>query len=177
MKLHQIKIEFVPEHDRLLLAISTAQGAEGEGQEMLLWLTRRCVKLLWPGLLKLAAAAPDIALQSHPQARQALLGMRHEAALGQADFSQPYEAAPRARPLGAEPLLVARMQSQVLGSGQFLLDLLPREGEGVSLTLDETLLHSFSRLLAGAVARADWDMQLGLPVAEAGEGDMPSSIN
>ena len=48
MKLHQIKIEFVPEHDRLLLAISTAQGAEGEGQgqEMLLWLTRRCVKLL-----------------------------------------------------------------------------------------------------------------------------------
>lgn len=165
MKLHQIKIEFIPGHDRLLLAISTNDGGEGKGREMLLWLTRRCVKVLWPGLMKLAGSAPAIALQSHAEARQALLDMQHEAALGKADFSRPYEEAQRERPLGEEPLLVARMQSRPLDNAQFALTLLPAEGQGVNLVLDETLLHSFCRLLQTAVAQAEWDLKLDLPTA------------
>src|SRR3954469_6752621 len=68
MNLHQIKIDFLPEHDRLLLAISTAPSANDAGQEMLLWLTRRGVKLLWPALMQLASATPAIAVQNHPEA-------------------------------------------------------------------------------------------------------------
>ena len=159
MNLHQIKIEFVAEHDRLLLRISTS-----DGKEVLMWLTRRCVRLLWPGLVSLAQVSPDVAVQSHPEARQAVLGMRHEAALEKADFSRPYEEAARDRPFGAEPVLVARMQSRALGNGQFVLALLPREGQGINLTLDETLLHSFCRLIQGAVEKSEWDMKLALPV-------------
>ena len=71
MQLHQIKIEFNAEHDRLLMSVSTS-----DGQEILLWLTRRCVKLLWPLLIKMVESQPRVQLQgATPEARAALVGM------------------------------------------------------------------------------------------------------
>jgi hypothetical protein len=176
MNLHQIKIDFSAEEDRLLLAISTAPAGDQSGQEMLLWLTRRGVKLLWPALIKLAGSAPDIAVQNHPEARKAMLDMRHQAAVQKADFSKPYEQAERERPLGERPLLVTRMQYRALESGKYLLALLPQTGQGVNLTMDEKLLHSFCRLLQGAVAKAQWDIRLDLP-RSADLPDAPVSLN
>ena len=119
MKLQQIKIDFHPEQDRLLLRL-----ASEDRSEILLWLTRRCVRLLWPLLMKTAESAPGIELQPMPDARQALLGMQHERALSQADFSRPYQNGERARPLGAEPVLVTRIDSarNWLASGFFCRD-------------------------------------------------------
>ena len=68
MQLHQIKIEFNAEHDRLLMSVSTS-----DGQEILLWLTRRCVKLLWPLLIKMVESQPRVQLQgATPEARAPL---------------------------------------------------------------------------------------------------------
>ena len=94
MKLKQIRIEFSPLQDWLLMRIATDANTE-----VLLWLTRRCVKLLWPALMGLAQKSPDILLQSHPDAKTALLGMRHEAAVQKGDFSQPYDETALVRPL------------------------------------------------------------------------------
>jgi len=162
MKLRQIKIEHAPVQDRLLMRIAT----DGN-QEILLWLTRRCVKLLWPALIGLAQKIPAIATQAHPDARSALLGMRHEEAVRKSDFSKPYDEASLERPLGAEPMLVARIQTRREDSGQLLLALLPLEGQGVNVALDEALLHSLSKLLQDVVKGADWDLELSLPVAMA----------
>ena len=52
MKLHQLKIDFNAEQDRLLMLVSTDDGAV-----VRMWLTRRFVKLLWPLLVKLAEEA------------------------------------------------------------------------------------------------------------------------
>src|SRR5512147_435454 len=170
MRLHQLKLEFNAEHDRLLLRLSTDSGAE-----VLLWLTRRCVKRLWPVLLGMAQAKPEIALQPNPEARKALLGFQHEKAISQADFSKPYEEAPRERPLGTEPLLVSRIQPRRDPQGRHVLGLLPTEGQGVHITLDDGLLHGFVKPLQNAVAKAEWDLDLKLPdsmaappVAESG---------
>ena len=70
MNLEQIRLDFAPEHDRLLMRI-----ASGDQHELLFWLTRRCVKLLWPLLVKMIESVPRIARQPLPEARQALLGM------------------------------------------------------------------------------------------------------
>ena len=71
MKLRQLKIDFNPEGDRLLMQLSTSEGAE-----MRLWLTRRFVKLLWPLLVQLAEdASPRIRTQANPDARKALLSL------------------------------------------------------------------------------------------------------
>ena len=81
MRLHQLKLDFIPEQDRLLLRVSTDNQIE-----VRLWLTRRALRLLWPLLLQMLRSSPEVALQSNPQARDALVGMQHERALRQANF-------------------------------------------------------------------------------------------
>jgi len=101
MRLHQLKIDFDAEQDRMLMLI-----AASEQVEVRMWLTRRFVKLLWPLLVKLAEeGSPRIRTQSNPEARKALLSIEHEQAVSKANFSQPYDDSIRATPLGAEPLL------------------------------------------------------------------------
>ena len=158
MRLHQLKLDFIPEQDRLLLRVSTDNQLE-----MRLWLTRRALRRLWPLLVQMVRSSPEVALQSNPQARDALVGMQHEQALRQANFAAPFEETPRKMPLGAEPILVARIQTNKDAGGKQVLGLLPQQGQGIHLTLDNTLLHSLCKLLQNAVAKSDWDIALELP--------------
>jgi len=176
MRLHQLKLDFIPEQDRLLLRVSTDNQLE-----VRLWLTRRALRLLWPLLLQMARASPEIALQSNPQARDALVGMQHERALRQANFADAFEETPRAMPLGAEPILVARIRTSRDEQGNQVLALLPQQGQGIHLTLDNTLLHSLCKLLQNAVAQSEWDIALDLPTlllqSEAGDAAAPKTVN
>ena len=162
MRLHQLKIEFVAEHDRLLMRLATDSGSE-----VLVWLTRRCVKRLWPLLLNMAQTTPEIVLQQNTEAKRALLGFQHEKAVRQADFSKPYEEARRERPLGQNPLLITRIQPRRDQQGRHVLGLLPTVGPGVHITLDDNLLHGVVKLIQNAVARADWDLALQVPTGMA----------
>ena len=176
MRLHQLKLDFIAEHDRLLLRVNTDNQLE-----MRLWLTRRALRLLWPLLVQMARSSPEVALQSSPEARDALIGMQHEQALRQANFANSFEEVPREMPLGTEPILVARIQSNKDASGNQVLGLLPLQGRGIHLTLDNTLLHSFCKLVQNAVAKSDWDIVLELPALQsatsAGEEAAPKTIN
>ena len=171
MKLHQLKVDYNAEEDRLLMLIATADGVE-----LRMWLTRRFVKLLWPLLVKLAEeASPRIRTQANPEARKALLGIEHQQAVQKADFSKAYEPKPRSMPLGAAPLLLGRIQTGHDRKGQPVVALHPAEGQGVTLTLDAVLLHSVCRLLQAAVKKSGWDMELKLPGAEAPPAEERSS--
>jgi hypothetical protein len=161
MRLHQLTLDFIAEQDRLLLRVSTDNQLE-----LRLWLTRRALRLLWPLLLQMVRASPEVVLQNNPEARDALVGMQHERALSQANFARPYEELARELPLGAEPILVARMQSNRDDDGNHILRLLPQQGQGINLTLDNTLLHSLCKLLQDAVAKSDWDIALELPALQ-----------
>ena len=162
MRLHQLKIDFAAEQDRLLMLI-----AASEKVEVRMWLTRRFVKLLWPLLVKLAEeASPRIRTQANPEARKALLGLEHEYAVSKADFSKPYDAGGSATPLGEAPLLLARIQTGHDRNGQPIVALHPSTGQGITLTFDSVLLHSVCRLLQSAVKKSDWDMDLKLPGVE-----------
>ena len=133
---------------------------------MRLWLTRRSLRLLWPLLVQMVRASPEVALQSNPEARDALVGMQHERALSEANFAEPFEEVPRAMPLGAEPILVARIQTDKDRDGNQVLGLVPQHGRGIRLTLHNTLLHSLCKLLQTAVAKSDWDIVLELPALQ-----------
>jgi len=166
MRLHQLKIDFAAEQDRMLMLI-----AASEQVEVRMWLTRRFVKLLWPLLVKLAEeASPRIRSQANPEARKALLGLEHEHAVSKADFSKPYDAGTSERPLGDAPLLLARIQTGHDRNGQPIVALHPAEGQGITLSFDSVLLHSLCRLLQSAVKKSDWDMELKLPGTEQQEG-------
>jgi hypothetical protein len=171
MQLHQIKLDFDAEQDRLLMRISTS-----DGKEVLLWLTRRCVKLIWPLFVGMVEASVRARAMT-AEARAALVGMQHEKAVKQADFSRPYDNVPRERPLGAEPLLIAKVQTKRDDSGAHILTLLPTSGPGVNLLLDERLLHSCCRLLQNAVVKADWDFKLEFPEAPPDDETAPRTLN
>lgn len=160
MRLHQIKIEYRPEQDRLLLLASTLEGAE-----LRAWLTRRLTRLLWPLLVKLAAESSErIREQANPQAREALLGMEHQQAVQKSDFSKPYQ--PPQQPVAApppEPMLLTRVQTGRNARGQAVVALHPAEGQGLTLAMEPTLLHALCKLLQAAIARSDWDLRLELP--------------
>lgn len=165
MRLHQLKVDYDAEQDRLVMLAATSEAVE-----LRLALTRRFVKLLWPLLVKLAEeASPRIRMQSNPEARKALLGLEHEHAVSKADFSKPYDAGESSRPLGETPLLLARIQTGHDRAGQPVVALHPAEGQGVTLTFDSVLLHSLCRLLQAAVKKSDWDMELRLPGADEAE--------
>jgi hypothetical protein len=171
MKLHQLKVDYDAEQDRLMMLVATSEAVE-----LRLALTRRFVKLLWPLLVKLAEdASPRIRMQANPEARRALLGIEHEHAVSKADFSKPYDAGASARPLGDEPLLLARIQTGHDRNGQPVVALHPAEGRGVTLSFDSVLLHSLCRLLQSAVKKSDWDMELKLPGSDAASsGERPA---
>src|SRR3954466_13655413 len=171
MRLHQLKVDYDAEQDRLLMLVATHGGVV-----MRLFLSRRFVKLLWPLLVKLAEeASPRIRTQANPEARKALLGLEHEHAVSKADFSKPYDAGEATRPLGESPLLLARIQTGHDRNGQPVVALHPAEGQGVTLSFDSVLLHSLCRLLQAAVKKSDWDMELKLPGTDATEaGDRPA---
>jgi hypothetical protein len=161
MRLHQLKVDFDAEQDRLLVRVSTASS-----EEALVWLTRRCVLRLWGLLLGFVESNPQIAARADPITRRAVLEFEHEKALSQATFSKAYEDVPRVRPLGEAPLLVSRLQRRKTEDGRLVLGLLPAQGQGIFLTLDPTLLHGFIKLLQRAVEKAEWGFDLSLPVSQ-----------
>ena len=170
MRLNQLKIDFVPEQDRLLMQLSTSESVE-----VRLWLTRRFVKLLWPLLVKLAEeTSPRIRTQPNPEARRALLGIEHEQAISKADFSKRYEeSGPRQLPLGEEPILLASIQTGRDARGLPVVAMHPTSGQGLTLTFDAVLLHSVCKLLQAAVQKSDWDVELNLPGVEAPQEERP----
>lgn len=172
MRLHQIRIDYHQEQDRLLLRVST-----DDRSELRFWLTRRFVKGLWPALLKMAEAIGDARAQPDPEVRKAMVEFEHEKAVQQADFATPYQAASHL-PLGAEPLLLTRLRARQDGRGSAVLSMHPTQGQGMDLAMDSMLLHSLTRLVQGAVAKTDWDMRVELPRAPlaqaAGEGGKPN---
>jgi hypothetical protein len=119
-------------------------------------------------LVGFAEAEPEIATRAaDPIAKRALFEFQHEKALSQATFNKAYEDAPRARPLGDNPLLIARLQRRKADDGRMVLGLLPAEGQGIFLTLDAPLLHGLMKLLQRTVEKAEWGFILKLPTATA----------
>ena len=158
MRLHQIRIDYHQEQDRLLLRISTDDGCE-----LRFWFTRRFVNSLWPALVKTAETVGDTRSQQDPVIRKAMVEFEHDKAVREADFTTPYKATATTLPLGAEPLLVTRLRVQPDGRGNAVLALHPAQGQGVDIAMDAMLLHSFMRLVQGAVDKTGWDVRLELP--------------
>jgi len=154
-KIHQMQIRFVPAEDRLMLRVRTT-----DQREFSLWFTRRYVKLLWKGLQQVLSDTQSV-ISPDPQTRQAVISFQHEQAVARMNFSTPYQQGPEPyRPLGDEPVLLTNIQIRPGPGKNQVLRLHPEQGAGLELAFDATWLHSFCKLLADAVRKADWDLSL-----------------
>lgn len=155
-QLHQMQLRYVPIQDRLLFRMNTLEREEYE-----LWFTRRYTQLLWRALTNLLEELQEDGETFNPQARAAKVSFQHEQAISEADFAKPYEHGLH-RPLGAEPVLLARIRIKTREGGGYLLCLHPEEGRGIELAIDLSLLHSLLQLITDAVDNAGWDLALQL---------------
>lgn len=156
-----IYVEFQPPEDRLLIRVHHSGNAEA-----LFHFTRRLTRLLWPVLLKMAEARPEIQAQPSPEARKVLVEMKHDQALQEVKFTQQpgaVAAATRTRPGGDTPILVTTVQSSRDLQGFTTLSLRPDSGHAWDLRLSENLLHALIKLLGDQAAKAEWDLDLKIP--------------
>lgn len=159
MQIRQIQARYDDLQDRVLLRFATADDAEFQ-----FWFTRRFVRRFWGLLIKVIEQDEPVRVQLDAAARQAVIGMRHEGFVQQNNFSRPFEEKPYAHPLGAAPIVVARADyTPGAQPGAFTLSLRPKQGQGVDLALNPSLLHSICKLLIDAVSRSDWDIRLVMP--------------
>lgn len=164
-KIQQMQIRFVPVQDRLLFRLQTT-----DRNELRFWLTRRYVRLLWQVLRQMLDGTHS-GTDTDPLTKEAVLSFEHEQALAKMDFATPYQERSEVhRPLGDEPVLVARIQVKPGQGNTQVLCMLPEQGQGVEIVLDSVWLHSLCKILVGAVKKSDWDLELriadhGAPVS------------
>ena len=170
MAIHQIQFAYDEQQDRVLMRVSTT-----EGDEFRFWLTRRFARRFWGLLVKMLEQDRPVRQQLDTDAKRTVLGLRHEGFAQQGNFSAPFEAREYRRPLGDEPLLLARAEGKLRDDGTYLLRLQPQTGQGIDMVLDTKLLHLFSKLLNQAVAKTDWDVNLDLHLGKEPPAQEPDS--
>jgi len=153
-QLQQFSASFISEQDRLLLRVRSSDDAEYR-----FWITRRYLALLWPMLMKMADAFSSRKAPGDPLTRNALAELAHGEAVSKADFDSAYQDG-SLFPLGEEPILLARITVKPLEGNTQTLTLLPQQGQGINLELDERLVHVLARLLQEAAAVAEWGLSL-----------------
>ncbi|HVY04442.1 MAG TPA: hypothetical protein VHB46_00570 [Burkholderiales bacterium] len=174
MNLERITVEFHAEEDRLMVRVFFDKKAEIQ-----FWLTRRLVHRIWPVLLQMAQARPEIQVQANPEVRQAMLGMQHEKALQEVKFSRAAPEPEREHPLGNAPMLVSKVRARRNERGQTVLSLQPPQGNGVELALGDTLLHGFMKLVQDTTVKAEWGLTLAVPAFAhlPSEADASRTVN
>ncbi|MDP1611756.1 MAG: hypothetical protein Q8M11_11935 [Sulfuritalea sp.] len=154
-QLEQFTASYDSGQDRLLLRIRSSDDAEYR-----FWITRRYLALLWPILMKMA---DDFGARksTDPLTRNTLAELAHGQAVGNADFSSQYKDG-SLFPLGEEPILLARITVKPTTGNTQTLTLLPQQGQGINLDLDERLVHVLARLLQQAAVAAEWGLTLNV---------------
>jgi hypothetical protein len=167
VRIRQLNIAYVPVQDRLLLRVNTTENSEYR-----LWFTRHFIRVLWPEVIKILTADPQVQVQGDKQKKQAVLSFKHEKALSQSNFSRKYDENVEDRPLGTSPLLVSVMRIKATDSAATVLAFQNPQGRGVELFMDQDLLHSFCKLLCDTVEKANWELNLNplqAPIADYSE--------
>jgi hypothetical protein len=152
-QLEQFSASYDAAQDRLLLRIRSSDDAEFR-----FWITRRYLALLWPLLMKMV---DDFSARktTDPLTRNTLAELAHGDAVNKADFGSAYRDG-STYPLGEEPILLGRVTVKSLQGNTQTLTLLPQEGQGINLDLDEKLVHVVARLLQQAAVAAEWALNL-----------------
>lgn len=159
MQLKQMNVAYDRGQDRILLRLSTDQDTEYR-----MWLTRRMLLGMWPGIVSLVQSTPMARQQVDPEAKKAIVEFQREQALRQATFDAPYEGDRLKPAIAGEPFLVWGIQMRPAQGGGHDINFVPKEGQGVHVRLQDAMLHAFVKLLQDVVRAAEWGIALELPV-------------
>jgi len=173
-RINQIQIRFSSTEDRIVLRLNTEDASEFR-----FWITRRYSKILAAALLELFRSSEEVQEYSEKKIQNAVMSFQHEDALSKADFARSFEAQPKSLPLGNDPVLLSKLTVKQTPDGNPMLCMYPEQGSGIDLALQQSLLHSISKLFADALTEADWGINFLLPesIAVMEEKEKPALLN
>jgi hypothetical protein len=152
--IHQLNASHDSLQDRIRFCFSTR-----DGNEFRFWFTRRYLVLLLKTLGDIATQYANARAEGDIASRQALSEFAHQQALEQSDLQSPFEGGNRF-PLGEDPLLVSKIVVKQHGGGNISIGLMPENGIGADLGLNEALVHLIADLLTRIAIQADWKLAL-----------------
>jgi len=145
-QLHQINISYIDKEDRLLLRATTRNG-----DEYRVWFTRRYAGLLMDIINKgMNDLGGMTSLGSKPQTTD----MIKDGAL-----EKSFEDNEKNYPLGENGILGFGIKTNISEDKILNLQLLPENGQGITLNLNDSLIYMFHNLLSQGIARADWNFK------------------
>ncbi len=145
-QLHQINITYFDKEDRLLMRATTKNG-----DEYRIWFTRRYSGLLMDILNKgINERGGMTALGSTPQTTQMIKGGALE---------KPFENDVKNYPLGEKGVLGFGIKTNISEDKILSLQLIPENGQGITLNLNDSLIYMFHNLLSQGIARAGWNFK------------------
>lgn len=145
----QLQLAYKPEEDRILMRVNTSKG-----EEYRFWLTRRYSLLLRKALREHRDKDPDVLSQTNEFAKQAVQEFKRDEAMAKGNFKEQFQQGEQL-PLGEEPMLAFRLKYSY-NQDNIELSISPQEGAGITLALDQQLNFLLSRLLNGAMTKAEW---------------------
>lgn len=160
----QIRFEYKPAEDRLLLCV-TRKGGDTAPMESCCWITRRFVRIFVKAIDRLIAdeLAGDIRLS--PDALEQVKQFQQEAALARADISTSSDAMTPGLTDGMTPLLCSILKITRKSRGKYTLSLLDHKDIGIHLTTGMDLIYTLRKMLLDAAGHAGWHTPL-LPSAD-----------
>ncbi len=158
----QLQMVYVAEEDRILFRVNST-----DKKEFRFWLTRRYTILLLGVLSDHKQVDPDISLQATPQAKAALQHFKEEKAIGDASFDQQFSEKDNEYPLGQDIKLAFKLSYNLRDDGTMQLSVQPKEGQGITIVLNQDINITMSQLLMTAVKNAEWRLEGNLTSAMA----------
>ncbi len=145
-QLHQINIAYIDKEDRLLMRATTRNG-----DEYRVWFTRRYAGLLMDIINKgINERGGMTTLASAPQTTDMIKGGALE---------KPFENNVINYPLGEKGVLGFVIKTNISEDKILHLQLIPQNGQGITLNLNDSLIYMFHNLLSQGIARADWNFK------------------
>lgn len=166
--IHQLNATYDSLQDRIRFAFSTK-----DGNEFRFWITRRYLALLFHTLGNIATEYASANAAGDITSRQALSELAHMQALQHNDTQSAFEGG-AVFPLGEVPLLLSKLVVKKDAAGNITIGLMPEDGPGADIGLNESLTHLIAELLSRTAIHAEWQMSLA-PLVPSLIGDQPGS--
>jgi hypothetical protein len=156
----QLKFEFNPVEDRLLLRLAEKEGNSGR-VEYRFWFTRRFVALFIKAIDRIIENELAADMQVSPDALDAMKKFQKEAALSKADFSASFgEGVNSCKVFEQRPFLVTTLKIKKNTGKKYVLSLLDDNKIGIHLTAGIDMMLTVQKMVADSARRAEWHMGL-----------------
>lgn len=152
--IQQLQLSYNELHDRLILVLHTQDFCEYR-----FWITRHALKSLWVIFLKLLQDDQKSQLQ-HMQETQAVAKQIQEEKAQHQPGASKYATQVSRKPLGEEPLLVAKIGSKPMDKGLFMLHLEDMQGRSIEFNGDTKIILALCQLVLQTLKITDWDLKL-----------------